>query len=156
MFAIGRHITKLTGYAPELPTPFTEDDRVDYETFEWLRDLQIMHGATALVHDVPSRTVRGLTDESMARLAEAPRIIGLYGRDGRRRPSIAAARPGLSPATTQRLWDSWLKAVTAAFPLSQMSRRAFATNVSCVAAGSHDARPPDYDTARAIERHPRP
>lgn len=174
MFAIGRHIAKLTGYAPELPTPFTDDDRVDYETFEWLCDLQIMHGATALVvggttgeawtlssaehaeliriaarvargrlpvvagagsnatadalalgklaeangadailsvspyynkptqdglcahyreiaaatglpvilHDVPSRTLRGLTDESVARLAEAPRVIGLMDATG--------------------------------------------------------------------------
>lgn len=96
MFAIGRHITKLTGYAPELPTPFTEDDRVDYETFEWLRDLQIMHGATALVHDVPSRTVRGLTDESMARLAEAPRIIELMDATGDAgRPSRLRAQASL-------------------------------------------------------------
>jgi 4-hydroxy-tetrahydrodipicolinate synthase len=174
MFAVGRHIAKLTGYAPDLPTPFTDDDQVDYETFEWLCDLQIMHGATALVvggttgeawalssaehaelihiaagvargrlpvvagagsnatadaialskaaeangadailsvcpyynkptqdglcthyrdiaaatglpvilQDVPSRTVRGLTDESVARLAEAPRIIGLMDATG--------------------------------------------------------------------------
>ena len=174
MFALGRHIAKLTGYAPELPTPFSDDDQVDYETFEWLCDLQIMHGATALViggttgeawtlssaehaeliriaagvargrlpviagagsnatadavalskvaeangadailsvcpyynkptqeglcahyreiaaatglpvvlHDVPSRTVRGLTDESVARLAQAPQIIGLLDATG--------------------------------------------------------------------------
>ena len=174
MFAVGRHIAKLTGYAPDLPTPFTDDDQVDYETFEWLCDLQIMHGATALVvggttgeawalssaehaeliriaagvargrlpvvagagsnatadavalgkiaetndadailsvcpyynkptqdglcahyreiaaatglpvilHDVPSRTVRGLVDESVARLAEAPQIIGLLDATG--------------------------------------------------------------------------
>lgn len=174
MLAIGRHITKLTGYAPELPTPFSNDDQVDYKTFERLCDLQILHGAAALVvggttgeawalssaehaeliriaagvargrlpvvagagsnatadavalgrvaeangadailsmvpyynkptqdglcahyreiaaatglpvilHDVPSRTVRGLTDESVARLAETPRIIGLMDATG--------------------------------------------------------------------------
>jgi 4-hydroxy-tetrahydrodipicolinate synthase len=174
VLAIGRHITRLTGYAPELPTPFGADDQVDYKTFEWLCDLQIMHGATALVvggttgeawalsstehaeliriaagvargrlpvvagagsnatadavalgevaeangadailsvapyynkpiqdgfcahyreiaaatglpvilHDVPSRTGRGLTDESVARLAETPRIIGLMDASG--------------------------------------------------------------------------
>lgn len=174
MFAIGRNIAKLTGYAPELPTPFTDDDRVDYESFEWLCDLQIMHGATALVvgattgeawalssaehaeliritagaargrlpvvagagsnatadavalgkvaeangadaimsvspyynkptqdglcahyreiaaatglpvilSDAPSRTARGLTDESAARLAEAPQIVGVVDATG--------------------------------------------------------------------------
>jgi 4-hydroxy-tetrahydrodipicolinate synthase len=174
MYAVGRHIAKLTGYAPDLPTPFTDDDQVDYETFEWLCNLQILHGATALVvggttgeawalssaehaeliriaagvargrlpvvagagsnatadavalskvaetngadailsvapyynkptqdgfcahyreiaaatglpiimHDAPSRTVRGLTDESIARLAETPRIIGLMDATG--------------------------------------------------------------------------
>lgn len=187
MLAIGRHITKLTGYAPELPTPFSDDDHVDYKTFEWLCDLQIMHGATALVvggtsgeawalssaehaeliriaagvarsrlpvvacagsnatadavalgkvaevngadavlsvapyynkptqdglcahyreiaaatglpvilHDVPSRTVRGLTDESVARLAEVPRIIGLLDATGDAgRPSRLRAHVG--------------------------------------------------------------
>jgi 4-hydroxy-tetrahydrodipicolinate synthase len=174
VLATGRHIVKLTGYAPDLPTPFTDDDEVDYETFEWLCELQIMHGATALVvggatgeawalssgehaeliriaagvargrlpvvagagsnatsdavapgkiaevngadailsvspyynkptqdglrahyreiaaasglpiilHDVPSRTVRGLTDESVARLAEGKQIIGLMDATG--------------------------------------------------------------------------
>jgi 4-hydroxy-tetrahydrodipicolinate synthase len=174
VLAIGRHITKLTGYAPELPTPFSDDDHVDYEAFAWLCDLQIMHGATALVvggttgeawalssaeqaeliriaarvargrlpvvagassnatadavvlskvaetngadailsvapyynkpaqdgfcahyreiaaatglpiiiHDAPSRTVRGLTDESIARLAEVPHIIGVMDATG--------------------------------------------------------------------------
>ncbi len=174
MSNIGRHIVKLTGYAPALPTPFTADDKVDYETFEWLCELQITHGATALVvaattgeastlsplehgeltrvaagvarhrlpviagagsnatttaielsknaeangadatlsvvpyynkptqqglgahyrkivastglpvilHDVPSRTVRGLADETVARLAETPRIIGLMDATG--------------------------------------------------------------------------
>jgi 4-hydroxy-tetrahydrodipicolinate synthase len=188
MFALGRHIAKLTGYAPELPTPFSDDDQVDYEAFEWLCDLQIMHGATALViggttgeawtlsssehaeliriaagvargrlpvvadassnatadavtlskvaeangadailsvcpyynkptkeglyahyreiaaatglpvvlHDVPSRTVRGLTDESVARLAQAPQIIGLLDATGDvGRPSRLRALVGL-------------------------------------------------------------
>lgn len=174
MFAIGGHIAKLAGFAPELATPFTADDQVEYETFEWLCDLQIMHGATALVvgattgeawtlssaehaeliriaagvargrlpviagagsnatadavalsklaetsgadailsvspyynkptqdglcahyreiaaatglpvilHDVPSRTVCGLADESVARLAEVPQVIGLMDATG--------------------------------------------------------------------------
>jgi 4-hydroxy-tetrahydrodipicolinate synthase len=49
MFAVGRHVSKLSGYAPALPTPFDEDGAIDGAAFEKLCDLQIMHGATALV-----------------------------------------------------------------------------------------------------------
>jgi 4-hydroxy-tetrahydrodipicolinate synthase len=45
----GRHVSKLSGYAPALPTPFTDDDRIDGDAFERLCDLQIENGATALV-----------------------------------------------------------------------------------------------------------
>jgi 4-hydroxy-tetrahydrodipicolinate synthase len=174
MFAIGRHVVKLEGYVPALPTPFTDDATIDYAAFEWLCELQIMHGASALVvaaatgedwalgtgeqeeliriavgaarrrvpviagagsnstanaielsrsaeangadavlsvapyynkptqeglfahyreiagatglpvilHDVPSRTARGLTDETVVRLAKLPRIIGLADATG--------------------------------------------------------------------------
>jgi 4-hydroxy-tetrahydrodipicolinate synthase len=37
-------------------------------------------GLPIILHDIPSRTVRGLADETIARLAEAPQFIGL--RDG--------------------------------------------------------------------------
>ena len=49
MSAIGRHISKLSGYAPALPTPFTADGSVDAAAFERLCDLQVRMGATALV-----------------------------------------------------------------------------------------------------------
>jgi 4-hydroxy-tetrahydrodipicolinate synthase len=49
MPTIGRHVAKLSGYAPALPTPFDENGDVDGEAFERLCDLQITHGATALV-----------------------------------------------------------------------------------------------------------
>jgi 4-hydroxy-tetrahydrodipicolinate synthase len=49
MSAIGRHVSKLSGYAPALPTPFTDVGDIDAPTFERLCDLQIAHGATALV-----------------------------------------------------------------------------------------------------------
>lgn len=49
MNAIGRHAFKLAGYAPALPTPFDDKDRIDAEAFERLCALQIKHGATALV-----------------------------------------------------------------------------------------------------------
>ena len=49
MSAIGRHVSKLSGYAPALPTPFTDEGSIDGDAFERLCDLQIAHGATALV-----------------------------------------------------------------------------------------------------------
>ena len=49
MSTIGRHVAKLSGYAPALPTPFDENGDVDGEAFERLCDLQITCGATALV-----------------------------------------------------------------------------------------------------------
>jgi 4-hydroxy-tetrahydrodipicolinate synthase len=188
MRAIGRHVSKMSGYAPALPTPFDDDDRIDGEAFERLCDLQITSGATALVvcgttgeapnllarehceliriaaaisrgrvpviagagsnatehaikltrkaeangadailsvvpyynrptqtglyahfceiaastalpiilYDVPSRTGRGLADETVARLAEVPQIIGLkdasgdIARPARLRPLVGA------------------------------------------------------------------
>jgi 4-hydroxy-tetrahydrodipicolinate synthase len=187
MSVIGRHVTKLSGYAPALPTPFKDDDAVDHAAFEHLCDLQIRHDATALVvcgttgeapnlsaaehrdlvriavavsrgrvpviagagsnatrhaieltkdaeaggaeailsivpyynrptqeglyahfceiaaatcvpillYDVPSRTGRGLADETVARLADVPRIIGLKDASGDLgRPARLRARVG--------------------------------------------------------------
>jgi len=36
MPTIGRHVAKLSGYAPALPTPFDDNDDVDGEAFERL------------------------------------------------------------------------------------------------------------------------
>ena len=174
MISIGRHVSKLSGYAPALPTPFGDDGNVDVAAFEQFGDRQIRAGATALVvcgttgeaptlkpaehstliqiavavargrvpviagagsnstahaieltrdaeaagadailsvvpyynkptqtglyehfraiaqasglpiilYDVPSRTVCGLADETIARLAELPKIIGLKDATG--------------------------------------------------------------------------
>ncbi len=49
MPTIGRHVAKLSGYAPALPTPFDDNGDVDGKAFERLCDLQITCGATALV-----------------------------------------------------------------------------------------------------------
>lgn len=49
MSAIGRHVAKLSGYAPALPTPFDADGAVDAAAFERLCLRQIEMGATALV-----------------------------------------------------------------------------------------------------------
>ena len=49
MITIGRHVSRLSGYAPALPTPFTDQGEVDGAAFEHFCDLQIRAGATALV-----------------------------------------------------------------------------------------------------------
>jgi 4-hydroxy-tetrahydrodipicolinate synthase len=174
MSTMGRHVSRLSGYAPALPTPFDDEGCIDAANFERLCDLQIAHGATALVvcgttgeaptlrsqehdeliriavaqsrgripvvagaganatahaitlakdaeaagadgilsvvpyynkptqeglyahfraiaeatslpvilYDVPSRTACGLADETIARLAELPRVIGLKDAAG--------------------------------------------------------------------------
>jgi 4-hydroxy-tetrahydrodipicolinate synthase len=47
--SIGRHVHKLVGYAPALPTPFDDNDAIDAAAFENFCELQISNGATALV-----------------------------------------------------------------------------------------------------------
>jgi 4-hydroxy-tetrahydrodipicolinate synthase len=49
MFTIARHVSKLSRYAPALPTPFDHQGCIDAAAFERLCDLQVAHGATALV-----------------------------------------------------------------------------------------------------------
>jgi len=46
---IGRHVSKLSGYAPALPTPFDDGGNVDVAAFEHFCERQIREGATALV-----------------------------------------------------------------------------------------------------------
>ena len=47
--SVGLSIAHLSGYAPALPTPFDENDRVDQPAFERMCQLQVDAGATALV-----------------------------------------------------------------------------------------------------------
>jgi 4-hydroxy-tetrahydrodipicolinate synthase len=174
MTMIGRHVSKLSGYAPAVPTPFDAGDNLDCAAFERFCERQVGEGATALVvcgttgeaptltpaehreliriavavargrvpvvagagsnatahaielsrdaeaagadailsvvpyynkptqggleahfgaianatglplilYDVPSRTVSGLADDTVARLAELPQIIGLKDATG--------------------------------------------------------------------------
>jgi len=49
MLTIGRHVCRLAGYAPALPTPFYPEGMLDVVAFERFCALQIEHGATALV-----------------------------------------------------------------------------------------------------------
>src|SRR6266851_4154372 len=45
----GKHVSKLSGYAPALPTPFDQNGNVDSAAYEFLCDRQIQEGAAALV-----------------------------------------------------------------------------------------------------------
>jgi 4-hydroxy-tetrahydrodipicolinate synthase len=47
--SVGHSISHLGGYAPALPTPFDEHDKVDLAAFERMCELQVRAGATALV-----------------------------------------------------------------------------------------------------------
>src|SRR5665213_655069 len=49
MSVFRRPVSKLSGYAPAVPTPFDEDGNVDIAGFEQFCDRQIQEGATALV-----------------------------------------------------------------------------------------------------------
>jgi 4-hydroxy-tetrahydrodipicolinate synthase len=49
MLFVGRHVSKLSGYAPALPTPFDQNGAVDRAALERFCGLQIREGATALV-----------------------------------------------------------------------------------------------------------
>jgi 4-hydroxy-tetrahydrodipicolinate synthase len=77
MFSITRHVSKLSGYAPALPTPFDPEGGIDGAAFARLCDLQIVHGATALV-------VCGTT-------GEAP-TLGPHEHDELIRMAVARAR----------------------------------------------------------------
>ena len=49
MTVIGRHVSKLLGYAPAVPTPFDDDGNVDVAAIERFCHRRIQEGATALV-----------------------------------------------------------------------------------------------------------
>ncbi len=70
----GRAVGKLSGYAPAVPTPFTDDGSLDLHAFESLCDRLIREGATALVvcgttGEAPTLTVE--EDDTIVRAAVA-------------------------------------------------------------------------------------
>jgi 4-hydroxy-tetrahydrodipicolinate synthase len=86
MFPIGQHVSKLSGYAPALPTPFHADGSFDALSFERYCDRQILEGANALV-------VCGTTGEAPTLTpAEHHRIVSIAVRVSQCRvPVIAGA-----------------------------------------------------------------
>lgn len=82
---IGRHVSRLSGFAPALPTPFDEDGEIDTTAFERLCALQIDAGATALV-------VCGTTGEAPTlSLEEHRQLISIAAGVARGVPVIAGA-----------------------------------------------------------------
>jgi dihydrodipicolinate synthase/N-acetylneuraminate lyase len=83
---IGRHVTKFSGYAAALPTPFDDNDFICEDAFERLCLLQIENGATALV-------VGGITGEAPnLSSAEHARLVKIAVRvSSRQVPVIADA-----------------------------------------------------------------
>jgi len=77
--------TKLSGYAPALPTPFDKDDKVDAEAFERLCELQIQEGATALVVLRDNRRSADFDPRGALR-------IDTHGRSGIARPCAGHRR----------------------------------------------------------------
>jgi 4-hydroxy-tetrahydrodipicolinate synthase len=86
MSAIGRHVSKLTEYAPALPTPFRAEGDIDISAFEQFCDLQLAHGATALI-------LCGATGEAPTLTPEEHRLLIQIAADRTRGriPVIAGA-----------------------------------------------------------------
>ena len=86
MLMIGRHVSRLSGFAPAVPTPFNTRDAVDTAVFGSFCDRQIADGATALV-------VAGTTGEaSTLRPPERDALIRVAREVARGRvPVIAGA-----------------------------------------------------------------
>ena len=59
---------KLSGYAPALPTPFDDEGCIDAVAFERYADLQVAHGATALVVGGTTGEAPTLSSQSMTTL----------------------------------------------------------------------------------------
>lgn len=82
---IGRHVSKLAGFAPALPTPFDADGRIDPAAFERFCALQVGAGATGLV-------VCGTTGEAPTlTLDEHSRLVRIAASVARGIPVIAGA-----------------------------------------------------------------
>ena len=92
MPAIGRHVSRLSGYAPALPTPFDAEETIDAPAFERLCDLQLANGATALV-------VCGTTGEAPTLSPEEHKtLIRIAVRQARGRIPVVAGAGGNATA----------------------------------------------------------
>lgn len=96
MSTIGRYVTRLTGFAPALPTFFTADGSLDTVSFGHLCHRQFRHGASALV-------VGGTTGEAPTLSKDEHRaLIEIAVRVTRGRIPVIA---GAGSNSTQRAID---------------------------------------------------
>src|ERR1035437_3021495 len=92
MATIGRLVSKHSGYAPALPTPFGDDGNVDVAAYEQFCDRQIRAGATALV-------VCGTTGEAPTlRPAEPTTLVQIAVAVARGRAPVIAGAGSNSPS----------------------------------------------------------
>ena len=56
MDIIGRHVSKLSGYAPVVPTPFDDDGTVDGAAFEQFCDRQVQEEPPPTTGEAPTLT----------------------------------------------------------------------------------------------------
>src|SRR5262245_57343020 len=61
MLSPGRHVTRLAGFAPALPTPFDDNGNIDRRAVERLCNWQVAEGATALVGGETARKAATLS-----------------------------------------------------------------------------------------------
>src|SRR5215467_4515923 len=90
-----QQILGLSGYAPALPTPFTDADEIDFAAFERLCDRLVQEGATALVVCGTTGEAPNLSREEHERIVRAA-VEAVQGRI----PVIAGAG---SNCTTQAI-----------------------------------------------------
>src|ERR1700716_4432358 len=98
MAGIGRHVSRLGGHAPALPTPFGESGDLDVAALERLCRRQLEEGATALV-------VCGTTGEAptLSRVEHHTIVSVAAGVAQREIPVIAGAGSNLTRQAVA--WD---------------------------------------------------
>ena len=70
MSITGRHVSRLSGYAAALPTPFSADGAVDLSSIERHCNQQVHAGATALIVCGITGEAPTLTPDELARLED--------------------------------------------------------------------------------------
>src|SRR4029077_18453562 len=118
MSSTGRHVSRLSGYAPALPTPLDDEGCIDAVAFERLCDLQVAHGATALVvcgttGEAP--TLSSQEHDDLIRIAVARSRADGYRslpEQVRMRPRIRSHWPRVRKPPVQTRFYRWCRTTT--------------------------------------------